>query len=209
MIGARIRGKSQAFFARCTDFTNFGDYQHGRLMDVPIAGASMAVHRKTFEAAGGFDETKHYGEDEDVDLCYRIQQLGYRTVYQPDIVVTHNHHRDTLRKILSHNYAHGKDSGLTTKLQYQKLGWKNRLLASVRFPLLFLFLLPYIALAATARIVLLNIRTSGEVLRYVPIIFLAKLAYEFGIFQRLLFKRPRYKALTGDNSPRPFPGSGV
>jgi glycosyltransferase involved in cell wall biosynthesis/GT2 family glycosyltransferase len=209
MIGARIRGKSQAFFARCTDFTNFGDYQHGRPLDIPIAAASMAVHRKIFEAVGGFDETKHYGEDEDIDLCYRIQQLGYRTVYQPDIVVTHNHRRDTFRKILRHNYTHGKDSGLITKLQYQKLGWKNRLLARVRFPLVFLILLPCIALAATARIVLLNIRTSGEVLRYVPVIFLAKLAYEFGIFQRLLFKRPRYEALTGDNSPRPFPGPGV
>ena len=130
-------------------------------------------------------------------------------MYQPDIVVTHNHRRDTFGKILRHNYTHGKVSGLITKLQYQKLGWKNRLLSRIRFPLVFLFLLPCIALAATARIVLLNIRTSGEVLRYVPVIFLAKLAYEFGIFQRLLFKRPRYEALTGDNSPRPRPGPGA
>lgn len=184
VVGARIRGKSRTFFARCTDFTNFGDFQHGRSMDIPVAAASMAIPRKLFHAIRGFDETKRSSED--MDLCYRVQQLGYRTVYQPDIIVTHNHRRDTLGKILRHNYAHGRESGLTAKLPYQSLGLKNRLLSSVRFPPLFLLLLPLIAIAATARIVIMNVRTNQEVLLYVPFILLAKLVYEFGVFRRLL-----------------------
>jgi glycosyltransferase involved in cell wall biosynthesis len=184
VVGARIRGKSGTFFARCTDFANFGDYQHGRSMDIPVAAASLAMPRKLFHAISGFNETKRSSED--MDLCYRVQQLGYRTVYRPDIVVTHNHRRDTLGKLLRHNYAHGRESGLTTKIPYQSLGLKNRLLASVRFPPLFLLLLPLIAIAATARIVIVNVRTNPEVLLYVPVIFLAKLVYEFGVFRHLL-----------------------
>ncbi len=145
VVGARIRGKSGTFFARGTDFANFGDYQHGRSMDIPVAAASMAMPRKLFHAISGFDETKRSSEDMD-----------------------------------------GRESGLTTKILYQSLGLKNRLLASVRFPPLFLLLLPLIAIAATARIVIVNVRTNPEVLLYVPVIFLAKLVYEFGVFRHLL-----------------------
>lgn len=185
-VGGRIRCKSRAFFARSTDFTNFGYYQHGKVKDGPLASASLGMRKAVFQAVDGFDETMRYGEDEDVDLCFRVQRQGYRTVYQPNIIVSHDHRRDTLRKLVYHNYKHGLASGLTTKVQYRDLSLKNRLLFSVRFPPLFLLLVPYIALAATLRIVVVNVREHAEVLLHAPFILLAKLAYEFGIFLWLL-----------------------
>ncbi len=190
-VGARIRGKSRAFFARCTDFTNFGYCQHGRVTDEPLAAASLGVHRAVFQMVGGFDETMRYGEEEDIDLCHRIQRRGYRTVYQPHIVVIHDHRRDTLGKLLGYNYAHGLSSGLTTKIHYREVGLKNRLLFSVRFPPVFLLLLPLIAAIATVRIVAVNVRGSADVLLCAPLIFLAKLVYEFGVFRWLMLPNPK------------------
>lgn len=189
VVGACIRGTSCAFFARCLDFTNFGYYQHRRTVDGPVASASMGVWRAVFYAAGGFDEVMRSGED--MDLCYRVQKQGYRTSYQPEIVIAHNHQRNTLRKLLRYNYTHGFAGGLTTKLRYQDIGLKNRLLASVRFPGLFILLLPLIALLATARIVTINIGASPSVLLYAPFIFLGKLAYEFGIFRNMIVCKSR------------------
>jgi glycosyltransferase involved in cell wall biosynthesis len=200
-VGARIRGKSRAFFARCTDYTNFGYCQHGRVRDELLAAASLGIHRALFQMVGGFDETMRYGEEEDTDLCHRIQRLRYRTVYQPDIVVTHDHRRDTLGKLLGYNYTHGLSSGLTAKIHYREIGLKNRLLFSVRFPLVFLPLLPFIAAAATVRIVGVNVLRSPDVLLCAPLIYLAKLVYEFGVFRWLMFPQHKAGSSARESSP--------
>jgi GT2 family glycosyltransferase len=49
------------------------------------ANASLA--RRHFEASGGFDST--YRRAEDVELGYRLRDMGLRFVFQPDAVVTH------------------------------------------------------------------------------------------------------------------------
>lgn len=183
-VGGRIRGKSRAFFARCTDFVNFGDFQHKRAIEILLAAASLGVRRTVFDAAGGFEETKPYGED--IEFSHRVQHLGYHTIYQPDICVLHDHRRDTLGKILQYNYRNGYITGLAAKLRHKQSGLRNRLLYMVRSPFVFLLCLPAIAAAATARIVLMNVRDNREVLLYAPFILLAKLAYELGIFRNLM-----------------------
>jgi glycosyltransferase involved in cell wall biosynthesis len=184
-VGARIRGKSRAFFARCTDFASFGDYQAGYPRNIPLAAASLGIWRTLYQQAGGFNETMMPGEEEDTDLCHRLQRLGYQTVYRPEIAIIHDHRRDTLGKLLRHTYHQGLRRGLKTKQIYCDLGWRNRLLASIRFPPLFLLLLPLIALAATLRIVLINVGEQQAVLLYAPFILLAKVAYNYGIFKQL------------------------
>jgi GT2 family glycosyltransferase/glycosyltransferase involved in cell wall biosynthesis/ubiquinone/menaquinone biosynthesis C-methylase UbiE len=53
-----------------------------------VTGASMLVRRRVFEAVGGFDERYRNGY-EDVDLCFKVKQLGYRIVYEPRSVAVH------------------------------------------------------------------------------------------------------------------------
>ncbi len=53
-----------------------------------IVGAFMLMRSQALEQAGLLDETFFmYGED--LDLCYRIKQFGWRVVYNPAVTVLH------------------------------------------------------------------------------------------------------------------------
>lgn len=54
-----------------------------------ITGACMMLRRELLERCGGFDEGLPV-EFNDVDLCLRLQSLGYRHVIPPDAVLTHH-----------------------------------------------------------------------------------------------------------------------
>lgn len=184
-VGARMPGKDQTFYARCADFTNYGHYQHTSTREELLGAGSIGIWRALFVELGGFNEELRAGED--VELCQRIQRRGYRTLYQPEIVAIHDHHYDTLSKLLHYNYSHGFQSGLATKMGPGDRGLRGRIIDSiVRHPFLFLLLLPLIALLGTIRIVDLNVRDSQRVLLYSPYIFLGKLAYQAGVFVYLI-----------------------
>lgn len=189
VVGARVTGKADSFFARCVDFTNFGHYQHRHQHNGPVASASMGVHTVLFQRVEGFDQA--LGSGEDIDFCYRIQKQGKHTYYQPEITVIHDHRQSTLGALLRYNYAHGLAEGLTTKIRHRHSGLKNVLLYHARFPPLFLVLLPVIAVIATLHIVIINIRGQKQVLFYSPFILLGKLAYEYGILVKLCKERAR------------------
>ena len=187
-VGARMPGKDQTFYARCADFTNYGHYQHTVAREELLGAGSIGIWRALFVELGGFNEELRSGED--VELCQRIQKRGYRTLYQPEIVVIHDHHYDTLGKLLHYNYSHGFQSGLATKMGLGDRGLRRRIVGSIiRHPFLFLLLLPLIALLGAIRIVDLNVRDSQRVLLYSPYIFLGKLAYQAGVFVYLVKER--------------------
>lgn len=51
-------------------------------------GAFLLTRRKILEKIGGWDEDYFfYGED--LDLCYRIKQLGFKVIYYPQVAATH------------------------------------------------------------------------------------------------------------------------
>jgi len=54
-----------------------------------VTAACIAVPKKVFEEVGGFDEGFKNGL-EDVDLCLRIREKGYKIIYQPKSVVIHH-----------------------------------------------------------------------------------------------------------------------
>lgn len=65
--------------------------QYGEPREVEyVTGAAMAIKRPVLEAIGLFDEGFFPGYFEDVDLCFRARQAGYRVVYVPRAVVLHN-----------------------------------------------------------------------------------------------------------------------
>jgi hypothetical protein len=65
------------------------DWDHGERRDVDwISGAAMLVRREDFEAIGGFDEA-FFLYAEDVDLCYRLHQMGRKIAYEPAAKVLH------------------------------------------------------------------------------------------------------------------------
>ena len=54
-----------------------------------LSGCCMLFRREVLEHGGGFDETLHqYGED--LDLCYRAGDAGWRVVYNPGARIIHH-----------------------------------------------------------------------------------------------------------------------
>lgn len=63
-------------------------YRFPRFVDYG-SGACLCLARSTFLSAGGFDPCYGAGYYEDVDLCFRLRQMGLRIVYEPRSVVRH------------------------------------------------------------------------------------------------------------------------
>ncbi len=81
--GVGLRGSGGTFEAF--------NYQEPRPFgDVPaVTGACLAIQREIFADLGAFDEGYRNGY-EDVDLCLRVREAGYRIVYVPDSIVIHH-----------------------------------------------------------------------------------------------------------------------
>ncbi len=63
-----------------------------------VTGACMVIPKTLFEEIGGFDEEFWCGW-EDMDLCQRIRQKGYRIYYEPNYLVYHYESRTEGRYI--------------------------------------------------------------------------------------------------------------
>lgn len=65
------------------------DWAHDESRDVDwLSGAALCIKRELYEKIGGFDE-QFFMYLEDVDLCKRAHEAGYRVVYLPDAIITH------------------------------------------------------------------------------------------------------------------------
>jgi hypothetical protein len=66
------------------------DWNHDSIADVDwLSGACMLLRRQMLDDIGPLDEG-FFMYIEDVDICYRAHQGGYRVVYLPQAVVTHH-----------------------------------------------------------------------------------------------------------------------
>jgi GT2 family glycosyltransferase len=54
-----------------------------------VTGACLAVARSKFAAAGGFDAVRLPVEYNDIDLCLRLEELGFATLWTPFARVVH------------------------------------------------------------------------------------------------------------------------
>jgi GT2 family glycosyltransferase len=71
-------------------------------------GANLGVARNAFEATGGFDEL-FSGGGNDVDLCWRVQQLGCEIRFAPEAVV-HYRFRSTLPGLMKQKYRYAREN---------------------------------------------------------------------------------------------------
>jgi GT2 family glycosyltransferase len=55
-----------------------------------VTGAALALRRRAWEEMGGFDEEfRFYGQD--LDLCLRLRDAGWKIELLPDFRVLHHH----------------------------------------------------------------------------------------------------------------------
>lgn len=65
------------------------DFNYSEQVDVDqVMGAAMMTRKLVLQQVGSMDES-FFVYYEEVDLCYRIKQAGWRIVYIPEAVVTH------------------------------------------------------------------------------------------------------------------------
>jgi GT2 family glycosyltransferase/glycosyltransferase involved in cell wall biosynthesis len=79
-------------------------YNYVREVDY-CSGAALMVERTVFAGLGGFDKRYAPAYFEDADLCFRLRQIGLKTLYQPGARVVHHegisHGRDIAAGIKS------------------------------------------------------------------------------------------------------------
>ena len=69
-----------------------------------VPSAAVVVRRRAVHECGGFDPDMHVAED--VDLCWRLQDAGWRLRYEPVARVAHDH-RVTLREWFARKLFYG------------------------------------------------------------------------------------------------------
>lgn len=75
-------------------------------------GANMAFRREVFDRVGVFDVRLGAGTffagGEDIELFYRALKAGYKFVYAPNVLVHHDHDRETSEQACRLIYGYGK-----------------------------------------------------------------------------------------------------
>ncbi len=76
-------------------------------MGLPYAmGANLGIHRRVFDAIGGFDPVFDIGCD-DVDFCLRAVRAGF-TIGFAEHAVVHYRHRHELRAVARQRFSYGR-----------------------------------------------------------------------------------------------------
>ncbi|HEX4569700.1 MAG TPA: glycosyltransferase, partial [Dongiaceae bacterium] len=87
------------------------EYSYLRQVDY-VSGASLAIANQLFQALNGFDEHYTPAYCEDVDLCLRVRQAGYKVLYQPMSETVHlegqSHGTDDTRGLKAHQVTNTK-----------------------------------------------------------------------------------------------------
>ena len=87
-----------------------------------VSGAAMLLRREAAESVGGFDET-YFMYVEDVDICWRLREAGYRVVYDPAIRLVHHIGRTSSQQSVRMLYHHHRSMFIFFRKRYR--GWKG------------------------------------------------------------------------------------
>ena len=104
-IGGLVLGSAtDTVVSKVADVITFPSWrgpQHVRT----LPGVNISYKREVVERAGAQDETLFRGED--VDYNWRVQKLGFKIYFDPQIKVYH-YHRPTLKAFLNQHYMYGR-----------------------------------------------------------------------------------------------------
>ena len=87
-----------------------------------VSGAAMLLRREAAERVGGFDEA-YFMYVEDVDICWRLREAGYRVVYDPDMRLVHHIGRTSSQQSVRMLYQHHRSMYIFFRKRYR--GWKG------------------------------------------------------------------------------------
>lgn len=180
-----IIGKSNKFFARCTDYACFYLQQQTVEKEIDrMSSATFAMRRDVFKKVGGFDNNIVVRED--LDLARRLRKQGWKIVYFPDVAILHNHKRDTLLKLIKYQYNSGVLAGLFVPFKH-KDGWKDCIKIYLK-DYYILLILPS-AIWSTFKAIIGILRFKKDIIQYIPFIFISNLSYQLGVLKWIISSR--------------------
>ena len=118
--GPNIAPEKVTLIAECVDHSP-GAPSHVLVTDMEaehIPGCNFSIRKQTLEDLGGFD-TRFRTAGDDVDLCWRITEAGWKIGFSPGAMVWH-HRRRTIRSYWRQQYGYGKAEALLEKKWPQK-----------------------------------------------------------------------------------------
>jgi N-acetylglucosaminyl-diphospho-decaprenol L-rhamnosyltransferase len=113
------------------------DWDHESERDVDwVSGCCLALRRSAFDQVGGFDPA-YFMFVEDVDLCWRLRQAGWKVRFAPVTEVVHAiggavsrrryrmvvEHARSLDRFFARRYAHGPKRVLRPLISAGLVGW--------------------------------------------------------------------------------------
>lgn len=105
-----------------------------------IPGCNMAFFKSVLDEIGGFDPIFRAAGD-DVDLCWRLQQAGYKVGFSPAALVWH-YRRSTIVEYLKQQHGYGEAEALLVRKHpecFNSIGgsvWRGRIYAPSKFGVL-------------------------------------------------------------------------
>jgi len=90
-----------------------------------VSGSCFMIRRSLWDQLGGFDE-RYFMFGEDMDLCWRAGQQGWRVAFEPAAAVVH--HEGVSRRSAPYRMLVAHHRGLFTFLTRTTTGWRRALL---------------------------------------------------------------------------------
>lgn len=85
----------------------------GAESDFYVPTCNMLLRKMAYSSVGGFDEAMRVGED--VDLCWRLKERGFRLVYVPSGTVEHKH-----RNVFTETFKRRFEYGVSEPMLYSR-----------------------------------------------------------------------------------------
>jgi N-acetylglucosaminyl-diphospho-decaprenol L-rhamnosyltransferase len=87
-----------------------------------VSGAAMLLRREAAEKVGGFDEG-YFMYVEDVDICWRLREAGYRVAYDPAMRLVHHIGRTSSQQSVRMLYHHHRSMFIFFRKRHR--GWRG------------------------------------------------------------------------------------
>jgi len=115
-----VAGHSHKYFPK----ESFGYFSRLKIIQnyVAVTGACLIVKKILFEKVGGFDEKNLSVAFNDVDLCLKLQKLGYRNLWTPYVELYHHESRSR-----GSEDTKKKQERFGREIAHMKKKWKSNL----------------------------------------------------------------------------------
>jgi len=100
---------------------------------------SAAFDKKIFWQMGGFDESFPTANNEDTELSYKLSSKGYKMIFNPEAIVYHLCHPDTVIKYIKQKFWRGYWRMVVYKRFPKKMFKDTYTPQSLKFQILFIF----------------------------------------------------------------------